>query len=290
MAEDSEQTHHGEARRMIETFASAGATHFDMTWTNAAGEKQQFRRSMDLAELQRALPRMLDHAIAQQRNLIARPHGAGVSFVQLDDLKADRLAAVAPAALLTLETSPGNFQAWVAVPGGEDKDLARRLRKGTGADATASGATRIAGSRNFKDKYAPDFPSVTIYAAQPGRRVTANELDQLGLVAAPEGVAQPLRQPPARVSRRWPSYARCLDGAPPSQSTKGNRQSIADFTWCLISADWGWSVDEIARQLLEESAKARDNGERYALQTATRAAEAVERRRRQPRAMHSAHR
>ena len=87
-----------------------------------------------------------------------------------------------------------------ALPGSEDKDLARRLRKGTGADATASGATRIAGSLNFKEKYAPDFPRMTLHAAQPGRTVTADELDRLGLVAAPEVVAQPLRIPPARVS------------------------------------------------------------------------------------------
>jgi RepB DNA-primase from phage plasmid len=54
---------------------------------------------------------------------------------------------------LTIETSPGNFPAWLALPGMEDKDFARRLRKGTGADTTASGATRVAGSVNFKDKY-----------------------------------------------------------------------------------------------------------------------------------------
>ena len=83
-----------------------------------------------------------------------------MTFIQLDDLKADQLPRVAPAVFLTLETSPGNFQAWLALPGSEDKDFARRLRKGTGADATASGATRVAGSLNFKDKYAPDFPRV----------------------------------------------------------------------------------------------------------------------------------
>ena len=74
---------------------------------------------------------------------------------------------------LVLETSPGNFQAWLALPGREDKEFARRVRRGTGADATASGATRVAGSLNFKDKYAPDFPRVAIHAAQPGRMTNA---------------------------------------------------------------------------------------------------------------------
>ena len=58
--------------------------------------------------------------------------------------------------------------------GREDKDFARRVRKGTGADATASGATRVAGSLNFKDKYAPDFPRVTIREARPGQLTSAD--------------------------------------------------------------------------------------------------------------------
>lgn len=100
--------------------------------------------------------------------------------IQLDDLKAGQLPKLAPTVFLTLETSPGNFQAWAALSGMEDKDFARRLRKGTGADATASGATRVAGSINFKDKYAPGFPRVTIHAAQAGRVTTTGELDRLG--------------------------------------------------------------------------------------------------------------
>jgi RepB DNA-primase from phage plasmid len=196
MGDDSDNTGHLAAQAMLDSFASVGATHFDVTWTNAAGDKQHFRRNVSLAEFRRALPARLDEAILQQRNLIVRPHGPGVTFVQLDDLKAERLAAVAPVVFLALETSPGNYQAWVALPGDEDKDLARRLRKGTGADTTASGATRVAGSMNFKDKYAPNFPRVTIHAAQLGRTATADELDRLGLVAAPEIVAQPLRTAP----------------------------------------------------------------------------------------------
>jgi hypothetical protein len=244
---------------------------------------------VSLAELTRTLPGMLDAATASERNVIVRPHGDGVTFIQLDDLKADQLDRPAPAVFLALETSPGNYQAWVALPGADDKHFARRVRKGTGADATASGATRVAGSLNFKDKHDPEktgkpWPRVAIHAAQAGRLTTAAELDRLGLVAAPEPAAE--RQPglsaarsrPSGSNRRWPSYARCLEGAPPSESTPGaNRQSIADFTWCLIAADWGWKPEEIARRLMEESAKARDNGPAYAQQTAERAAEAAER-------------
>ena len=146
----------------------------------------------------RTLPAMLDAAPAKQRNVIVRPHGPGVTFIQLDDLKADQLARLAPAVFLTLETSPGNFQAWVALPESEDKDFARRLRKGTGADATASGATSVAGSLNFKDKYAPEFSARGDPPGESGPYDDAAELERLGLVAAPE-IVEPAACPlPAR--------------------------------------------------------------------------------------------
>jgi hypothetical protein len=106
---------------------------------------------------------------------------------------------------MNLETSPGNHQAWIAVSGlpsqQEAKDFARRLRKGTGADLTASGATRVAGTLNYKRKYEPDFPTVTIQSSAPGRMITPDQLESLGLVAAPEPVPV-LPSNAARVSRR----------------------------------------------------------------------------------------
>src|SRR3954466_13642605 len=224
MGDDNTTAVHAAARNMIDTFRSVGATRFDVTLTNAAGEKDSFRRSVPLSDLKRTLPDMLDAAAATQRNVIVRPHSPNIVFVQLDDLKTNQLTPLAPAVFLTLETSPGNFQAWAALRGMEDKDFARRLRKGTGADATASGATRVAGSLNFKDKYAPDFPRVRIAASQPRRTTTTAELEQLGLVTPPEEVA-PLPVSPARSipgsSRKWPSYAKAIDGAPLNSEETG---------------------------------------------------------------------
>jgi hypothetical protein len=85
------------------------------------------------------------------------------------------------------------------------------VRKGTGADPGASGATRISGSLNFKEKYAPDYPRVGIHAAQPGRTTTTDELEQLGLAAPPEEFA-PVA-PALSTNRHWPSYDKALDGA-----------------------------------------------------------------------------
>jgi hypothetical protein len=278
---------HIEAQAMLDTFASVGATHFDVTTTTCAGDKNSFRRSVSLADLTHSLPAMLDAAAGKEINVIVRPHGAGVTFIQLDDLKVASLPALAAPVFLVLETSPGNFQAWVAMPEGEDKDFARRLRKGTGADPTASGATRVAGSLNFKDKYAPNFPRVRSHHANLGRLAEAAELERLGLVAEPE-LPAPVRNSPASLrpgpgNRKWPSYARCLEGAPFNHDETGRDISKADFVWCMTAITWGWTVAETAARLMEESTKAQENGEGYAELTARNAAAAVERRRQPPR-------
>jgi hypothetical protein len=152
-------------------------------------------------------------------------------------------------------------------------------------------AVRVAGAENFKTKYAPEFPVVTILEASPGRVMTAAQLDALGLVAAPEpeiappGFAartQPNRNGnPRMTTRQWPSYAISLAGAPPGSEGNGPDRSLADFSWCMTAIDWGFSVEDTAAKLVEVSEKARERvhlrDESYALITAQNAAAAVER-------------
>jgi hypothetical protein len=279
-----------EALKMLDTFASVGATGFDLTHTNIDGEKRGFRPSQSLAQLKNSMPKLFPGAAERQNNIIIRPTSDKVHFVQLDDLDAAGLGRVGEAAFMTLETSPGNHQAWIAVSGlptpQEAKDFARRLRKGTGADLTASGATRVAGTLNYKRKYEPDFPTVAIRDSAPGRIMTPAQLESLGLVAAPEPVTI-LSSTPARVSRRseaairarkWPDYGRSLQGARPNHSNTGPDTSRADFTWCMTALDWGFDIPETSAKLLEVSAKAKENGPRYAELTAQNAAAAVERK------------
>src|SRR5271169_3658628 len=134
MQDDHRQIGHDEAQKMLEGFESVGAQRFDVTLTSKAGDKEWFRRGVSAAEVKRNMPHMLDASAARQRNVIVRPIGAGVTFIQLDDLKFEQLPTLAPAVFLILETSPGNFQAWAALEATTDKDFARRLRKGAGAD------------------------------------------------------------------------------------------------------------------------------------------------------------
>ena len=54
------------------------------------------------------MPATIDQATRMQRNVIVRPHGPGVTFVQLDDLKADQLPPLAPAVDFSIKCSlPG---------------------------------------------------------------------------------------------------------------------------------------------------------------------------------------
>jgi RepB DNA-primase from phage plasmid len=283
-------TDQDEAFRMLDTFASVGATHFDLTHINIEGEKRGFRPQQTLAQLKNSLPRLFPGATARQNNIIVRPHSDIAQLIQLDDLKAEGLEKLKDVAFLTLQTSPGNHQAWIAVSGltaGEEtKEFARRLRKGAGADPSASGATRVAGTVNYKRKYEPDFPTVRIEDATPGRIVSPAELEQRGILAPVEPPAViPIkthrRATKSEGERTWPDYERCVSGAPPSKEGPGPDRSMADFFWCMMAAQRGWSIEETANKLMEVSSKAQERvrlrDEGYALITAQNAAAAAER-------------
>jgi hypothetical protein len=143
MAENGTRPPATEARRMLGIFASVDAHAFDATATTSAGDKIWFRRDLPLLELTRTMPKIIDDADRRQHNIIVHPHGSGTTFLQLDDLADDHLAPAAAVAFLVINTSPGNHQAWLALRGYVDKDLARRIRKGTRAARPASPAAVI---------------------------------------------------------------------------------------------------------------------------------------------------
>jgi hypothetical protein len=165
-------------------------------------------------------------------------------------------------------TSPGNYQAWIAVSsvaeGKEQfKEFTRRVRKAVGGnDKSASHATRVAGTENFKLKYAPAFPTVNILETHPGRILTPEQLESMGLLARPEPVqATALKftrrgENSSGKDRQWPSYERALAGAP--QGHDGPDRSRADFWWSYLALQRGWSAEETEAKLLEVSEKARE--------------------------------
>jgi hypothetical protein len=293
--QDASDTPATKALAMLSAFASVGARAFNKTILDIDGNEVEglYRAGRSLEELRRTIARDLHDAEQNQQSVVIRPLFKTPLLIQLDDLDATKAGQITPLAFMVIRTSAGehgtgNFQAWVAVndaPAEKEaaKDFARRLKKASAADKTASGSTRIAGGLNFKTKYAPNFPRVEITHTNAGHTASMAALEQAGFVA-PREEARPPR--PARSSRReryahsgwrtWPSYEMCLNGAP--KGTSGNpKRSLADFTWCRTAIEWGWSVEATAGHLMEVSPKAKENGEAYAVLTAKRAAESVER-------------
>jgi len=260
---------------MLAVFASFGVQNFDLTQTSIAGRKLSYRSACSCGWLRRWIPNILESAFGLQRNVIIRPRGAPLKLIQLDDLDKAGLKHINQCVFLTLMTSPGNHQVWLAVPE-TTPDWVRRLRLGLGADPNASGATRIAGSLNFKEKYAPEFPMVQRLQAKPGRISSRAELEALGLVSGP---AAPLYWAPRRTSgQQWPNYERCIQAAPLAHNSDKPDISRADFTFCLLALDWGWSEAKTRQRLSEQSTKAHLRGEPYVQLTVRRAAEVIARR------------
>src|SRR5262249_22648055 len=133
----------------------------------------------------------------------------------------------------------------------------------------------------FKPRYAPNFPTVRILQCAPFRITSPAQLQALGLIqttTASNPAPPPRRVSSPRFSKAWPDYQRCLRQAPVAHRSDEPDVSRADFTFCLIAIDWGWSVEETAQRLSQLSRKARQNGEAYTHRTAYRAAAAVARR------------
>jgi len=272
------------ALRMLDTFASCGAQSFVVTKTELewpGHKKVKWGKEYQADDLRGLMPAMVRTAAIRRsyqlpdgermmagENLIIRPTGQGVAFVQLDDLNAEQLDRVRPAVFIIHATSPGNYQAWVAVSGVSEgkeqfKEFTRRVRKAVGGnDKSASHATRVAGTENFKLKYAPAFPTVSIVETHPGRVMTPEQLESLGLLAEPEPVmATALKfarrgENSSGKDRHWPSYERALAGAP--QGHDGPDRSRADFWFSYLALQRGWSAEETEAKLPEVSEKARE--------------------------------
>jgi len=104
----------------------------------------------------------------------------------------------------------------------------------------------------------------------------AEQLEALGLVAAPE----PVKAQPLRVSspggRSWPDYQRCAQGAPPKHGGNGPDISRAIH----VVPDGGAARPQHRRNpgaVDEGKCKGRENGENYTRLTAENAAAAVAR-------------
>jgi hypothetical protein len=256
---------------MIGAFVDLGVTNFDLSVLTVvadghAGEEKVRGHQLCKADVREVRSRMVDiltEADQSHWSVVLRPRQIpGLLLVQLDDLRRDVIATIAGFSFLILETSPQNFQVWLAIRATlKQKDLSaffRGLRRTVGADPCASGASRIAGSTNFKPKYAPNFPQVRIESLHTNNIVSCEDLEAAGMVAleAPRFIPSARAVPQGK--RGYPDYNLALRGAPLRADGSGKDRSKADAFWCKWAAERGYHLDEIASELLRISAKARE--------------------------------
>jgi hypothetical protein len=152
------------------------------------------RKNVPLRELALTMPAYVERNNQAEESLILRPTGA--ALIQIDECAARECNLLADYAFLVAETSPANYQTWLALPGGtsdaERKEVRERLIRGalagSSANVGAGGAMRWAGSRNCKaERRQPDgsFPRVRLSVVNYGRVATTAELERAGLLAAP---------------------------------------------------------------------------------------------------------
>jgi hypothetical protein len=180
-----------------------------------------------------------------------------VALAQLDDIDAHRREEIAPSAFLVVQTSPGNYQVWIAIADAES-GFVSRLVKGIGADCSASRAGRLPGSPNCKAKYEPDFPVVRAFSVQLGRIAMPAQLE--GFLAAPVQFPSPRfysgQNSALTESCGWPDYDWILRGAPKKKDGAPDR-SRADYFWSKWALQRGHGPQAVITKLAEVSERAR---------------------------------
>jgi hypothetical protein len=144
--------------------AAMGAGLFEVGLYNpnaGTGESVMIPRVWDAGTIGKCVP-WLRHQNLEGRNIYIRPRGEhDLSLV--DDLTKDAVSAMKQASFnpaVIIETSPGNYQAWIKHPERLNKEVstaaARRLAERFGGDRGAADWRhfgRLAGFTNRKDKY-----------------------------------------------------------------------------------------------------------------------------------------
>lgn len=147
-----------------------------------------YKDSLHLSEVLSLLPKVL--GISQNSSLClsfrASSSSEKVHLFQLDDISPSVVELVRPYSLFTIETSPGNFQAAIAVQGLEKDDVNRFYRKLKSffkADPGANGSFKVVGSLNAKKRYLncrTGAPTVLLHHHFNHRIVDRHDLDELG--------------------------------------------------------------------------------------------------------------
>jgi hypothetical protein len=280
-----------EAARFVEALESVGCDSYKTKFLgiyplhgeaeSLGNEPEQNGTSLTAAEIKPRLPEYIRRNREQEHNVAVRAWGA---FIQVDDCTAEIMERLKPFAFLITETSPGNYQVWLALPKSftgadgkiseQGKALRTRLLKKfeenkEPANGGAYGSTRLPGTLNIKEKYQPLFPLIRLTHVAMGRIVTPEELEAEGLLANAPAVpaltlVQSSRYANSKLPTGWPDYQLYVSRAPLKEDGQPNL-SRADESFavrCLSLGHPRHSVGAKLRTLRDKAANRADYVER----------------------------
>lgn len=277
-----------DAQLMLTAFQRAGADYFDLTLKNLAGEKVKFQCRLSAGSFRSKLLTILDQAEQAFLSIIIRPHPRSELFIQLDDINAAAVGLISEFSFLVIETSPGNYQAFVAISKLNNKlegeSIRRQLIKIVSADEGATGAVRLAGSLNVKEKHRTAdgiFPRVKLISVAHGRIFTASELIAAGLIEdlpidLPPQISTKFNAKKSRL-RRAPIYEMAVGAVKPKQDGNIDRSAV-DAHYAVVCLDWGFTIEETISLLRTNSPKAAERSDGYVEKTVSWAREQIARR------------
>lgn len=170
-----------QAQNWFHTLARAGADYFIVRAVPETDGKVYSARIPAEKAAGRAYIRFLERLNRDGHHIYARPEGW--RFVLVDDVQdIDEVLQYHPT--LIVETSPGNHQAWYVLPETpRDREHARticrvyaQILSGDPGSAEPDHLGRVAGFRNVKHRYAPEYPVARIVHADAGAVARTNVL------------------------------------------------------------------------------------------------------------------
>jgi hypothetical protein len=270
------------ANLMLTAFEKIGVNYLQVTLISDSNNIG-FSKPLPPHQIRRKLPTWL--SVHSHESLILSPgppEDGNTLIVQLDDLPAATVRQIRSFVFCETETSSENYQVFIAISDGnhyDTKEIRRRLIAVTKADSGASGAFRIAGSFNAKEKHRRadgSYPRVRLIWVNHGHTVTVEELNTAGLLppvprAARRRAVNPTVPSPAskrrsigsRIARRVPRYDKALAAAPLRDDGSPDR-SKADLFYartCLFYWRPPLSREEVAELLLRHSKKAQEHSD-----------------------------
>jgi hypothetical protein len=275
----------------VEAFESVGGDKYKAFFGGIyplAGEAEklgsdpkQNGATLTAAEFKSRIPDFIRRNQEAHHNIAMRAWGA---FIQVDDCNAEILERLKPFAFYAEETSPENYQVWLALPKAfvgadgkineQGKALRTRLLKKfeenkEPANGGAYGSTRLPGTLNIKEKYQGSFPQIRVVYVALARIVAPEELEQAGLLAdapAPPAsmLAESSRYSNSKLPTGWPDYQLYVSRAPLKEDGQPNL-SRADESFavrCLALGHPRYSVGAKLRTLRDKAANRTDYVER----------------------------